>query len=72
MTLLERRLEQRRRLLETLYTEIETLKRCDAGGFHDLNTRILVVAATAADLARVAIRVEDLEDVHKYGPTGGL
>jgi hypothetical protein len=71
MTLLERRLEQRRKMLEQLYDDIDLVRRCDREGYADLNTRILSAANTMRDVEQLTVRIADLEDVRKYGPDGG-
>jgi hypothetical protein len=71
MTLLERRLEQRRKLLEQLFDDIDLVRRCEREGYADLNSRILTAANTMRDVEQLTRCIADLEDVRKYGPGGG-
>jgi hypothetical protein len=70
-TLLELRIEQRRKALTDLYDDVEVLRRCDATAMHDLSTRVYAVEQSALRVARLSHLVDDLRDVETYGPTGG-
>lgn len=70
-TLLQRREEELKDLVETLLVRADTLRKCHEGGFRDLNDRIRDLESAARDARMIAGKVDDLRDVERYGSGGG-
>lgn len=70
-TLLQRRRKQLAAVLQELIHDVESIKTCMENNYIDLHTFISYAADKAARAARISSSIEDMQDVEKYGPTGG-
>lgn len=71
MTLLERREEQLKELVDDVLDRAATLRRCVAGNYSDVNDHIRDLAVAVEGARLIAAKVDDLRAVTEYGPDGG-
>lgn len=71
MSLLKRREQELKELIETILVRAETLRKCVEGGYSDVNDRVRDLASATYDARLIAAKVDDLRDVERYGPNGG-
>jgi hypothetical protein len=71
MKLIDRRKQQRDDAVQEIFACCDTLRLVVEKNYSDLHARIQDVLQAAQKAERAACRVQDLEDVEKYGPEGG-
>lgn len=70
-TLLERREEELKALIDATLECADLLRKCVEGGYSDVNDRVRDLATASFNARLIAAKVDDLRDVTNYGPNGG-